>query len=260
MARLRLRVWAAAAAATVLLSLAATLSVALPAHAQEDDCLKCHKALANVKDGHAALKAGCRACHVATDGSSVPHQTTGKVAGGLSAPQPELCVACHNKPKFNKQNLHSAPAKGCTGCHGAHASTNEKLLASEVPDLCYSCHDEKLFKGKVRHKPVAQGGCLDCHDAHSTEQRAMLNNPPVDVCLECHSEDLKGKPHLVAGFSGKGHPLGDEKSATLVEDPLRRGMQFYCGSCHDPHRSDHPRLNRFDPNSPHGFCQRCHDK
>jgi len=109
---------------------------AVPAWAQEDDCLKCHKALANVKDGHAGLKAGCKSCHAETDGSTVPHKTTGKIANGLSASQPELCVGCHNKPKFSKVNSHSASAKGCTGCHTVHVSKEEKLLKSEVPDLC----------------------------------------------------------------------------------------------------------------------------
>ena len=106
--------WPRLPGAAVLLSLALTLLPALAAHAQQDDCLKCHKATAAVKDGHAALKGGCKACHSTTDAATVPHKTTGAIAAGLSASPPELCVGCHNKPKFTKANLHSAPAKGCT--------------------------------------------------------------------------------------------------------------------------------------------------
>ena len=78
------------------------------------------------------------------------------------------------------------------------------------------------------------------------------------ICLECHSE-VKEQPHLVAGFSNKGHPLGDEKTTTPAADPLRPGKQFYCGSCHQPHKADFPKLNRLDPGSA-TFCQRCHEK
>lgn len=245
--------------AAVLLSLALTLLPALAVHAQQDDCLKCHKTPAAAKDGHAALKGGCKACHAAIDAATVPHKTTGPFAAGLPANPPELCVGCHDKPKFTKANLHSAPAKGCTGCHTVHASKNEKLLKSEVPGICYSCHAEQQFKGKFRHKPVVQGVCLDCHDAHSAENRPMLIVPSQVVCLECHS-DIKEQPHVAAGFSRKGHPLGDEKSAVAVEDPLRPGTRFYCGSCHHPHRAEFPKLNRFDVQSPADFCQRCHQK
>lgn len=170
------------------------------------------------------------------------------------------CLSCHDKPKFTRANSHTVPAKGCDACHVSHqAKKTDKLLVEETPDLCYSCHQEKAFKGKVRHDPVAQGACLDCHDAHSAEHPAMLNNAPVDVCLDCHASDLKGKPHVIAAFSRNGHPLGNEAGAG-VADPLRPNWKFYCGSCHDPHRSDHPRLNRFDPGSMTGYCQRCHQK
>ena len=128
-----------------------------------------------------------------------------------------------------------------------------------MPELCYSCHDEQLFKAKFRHKPVVQGVCLDCHDVHSAQHRAMLVVAPELVCLECHSS-VKDQPHVAAGFSRRGHPLGDEASATPAADPLQPGKRFYCGSCHQPHRADFPKLNRFDVNLTTGFCLRCHEK
>jgi len=78
------------------------------------------------------------------------------------------------------------------------------------------------------------------------------------ICLECHS-DIKDQPHLVAGFSRRGHPLGDEKGIAIAADPLRPGKQFYCGSCHHPHKADFRKLNRLDPDAT-TFCQRCHEK
>jgi len=242
----------------VLLSLVVMLWPSLPAFGQDDACVKCHKDLAHVKDGHAGLKAGCKTCHVATDGSSVPHKTSGTIPNGLSAAQPQLCLGCHDKPKFAKTTAHSAPAKGCTGCHTAHVSKNEKLLTAEVPDLCYSCHEEKAFKGKFRHKPVAQGDCLDCHDAHSAEHPVMLITAIGVLCLECHAS-IADEPHLASGFSRRGHPLGNEKGAVIAVDPLRPGKPFYCGSCHHPHAAEFRKFTRLDPKSP-DYCQRCHDK
>lgn len=234
------------------------LALWLPAYAQSD-CIGCHKTFVSESDGHAGLANGCKSCHAATDGSSVPHTPAGRPANGLSAEQPQLCLNCHDKPKYANATAHSGPAKGCVGCHTVHASQHGKFLQAKVPALCYSCHDEKGFKGKVGHKPVKKGACLDCHDAHSAQNWNMLTVAPQDACDECHAE-IKKQPHAVAGFSGRGHPLGDSKSAKPAQDPLRPLTRFYCGSCHDAHRSPFANLMRFDVESPTGFCLRCHDK
>ena len=87
----------------------------------------------------------------------------------------------------------------------------------------------------------------------------MLKLPATQTCLECHA-DVKEKPHVLSGFTGKGHPLGDEPRDTPVPDPLRPGMQFSCVSCHDPHRGAFRRLIRGDTQQPLDFCQKCHVK
>lgn len=177
-------------------------------------------------------------------------------------PKGDNCQGCHSKPQYLQTTPHTKPAKICSGCHVNHETKGEaKLLLSEVPELCYGCHAEKNFKAKRQHDPVKQGACLDCHDAHSAQHPGMLINEPIEVCLECHASDLKGKPHVISSsFSGKGHPLGNEPEMAKVRNPLRASEKFYCGSCHDPHKSDYPRLNRFDATSMSGYCQRCHEK
>lgn len=177
-------------------------------------------------------------------------------------PKGDDCLRCHSKVQYTQKTQHTVPAQGCSGCHVNHETKGEaKLLVSEVPELCYSCHAEKGFKARRQHDPVKQGACLDCHDAHSAEHPGMLINEPIEVCLECHASDLKGKPHVISSsFSGKGHPLGNEPELAKVKNPLRVSEKFYCGSCHDPHKSDYPKLNRFDATSMTGYCQRCHEK
>ncbi len=158
---------------------------------------------------------------------------------------------------LQKKNTHAALGMGCTGCHEPHSSKNKKLLKTTTPELCHTCHDKTAFVGKSTHVPATSGMCVTCHDPHASDQVALLTKAPVEICLECH-EGIKEAPHVVAGFSRSGHPLGNEKRSKSVEDPLRPGKPFYCGSCHAPHKSDFTKLLRLDPKLPEGYCQKCH--
>lgn len=181
-----------------------------PAQAENAACLKCHAGVADKKVVHGALNMGCVTCHTEIDASVVPHKLKGKIAEGLSA---------------------------------------------EPPALCMNCHDQKLFEGKFVHAPVAAGLCLGCHDPHSSDNQGLLKKAPAALCLDCHP-DITKEPHVVAGFSRSGHPLGNDKK--LVPDPLRPGKTFYCASCHEPHRSEFPKLSRYG--SGMTACQKCHKK
>jgi predicted CXXCH cytochrome family protein len=121
--------------------------------------------------------------------------------------------------------------------------------------LCNDCHEKKMFQGKVVHGPVASGPCTECHDPHSSDFTALLNKEPVAVCFDCHS-DIKKRPHVIVGFSVGGHPLGEATPPKMTADPLRPGKPFYCAACHEPHKSDLPKLNRFEKGM--SSCQKCH--
>ena len=251
--------WWLMACAWPLLAMLLWLMPAAAARAEEPECVACHKVLHSDKDGHAALKGGCKACHATTNGEPATHGKVADASNGLASTQPALCVACHNKGKYTAANAHSKPAKGCSGCHTTHASGQAKLLKLKANALCFECHDRKLVQGKVKHDSAARGACLDCHDAHSAEQPAMLTGALVEVCVECHG-GVKEQPHVLNSFSGKGHPLGDEKELANTMDALRPGQRFSCTSCHDPHKGDRPNLVRYDTAQPLDFCQRCHEK
>ena len=180
------------------------------AQAQNAECLKCHAALAQKKVLHSALQMGCVTCHAEIDASAVPHKSKGKIAKGLSA---------------------------------------------EAPALCLNCHDRKMFEGKVTHGPVAAGMCLGCHNPHSSDHQGLLKKEPAALCLDCHPE-IKQGPHVIAGFSRSGHPLGEPYKGKEAEDPLRPGKKFYCASCHEPHRSELPNLSRFGKGM--ASCGKCH--
>jgi predicted CXXCH cytochrome family protein len=180
------------------------------------------------------------------------------------APAPakeDPCLKCH-AALAGKKEVHAAVHMGCKSCHTeVDASTTPhkyggkfaKGLSAEGPALCANCHDKKLFEGKLVHGPVAAGLCLACHDAHTSDNQGLLTKAPATLCLDCHPDVKKG-PHVIAGFTRSGHPLGND--AKQAKDPLRPGKTFYCGSCHEPHRSVLPKLARFGKGM--DSCQKCH--
>ncbi|MBI5921630.1 MAG: cytochrome c3 family protein [Betaproteobacteria bacterium] len=172
------------------------------------------------------------------------------------------CLKCHAK-LLQKKEVHAAANMGCDSCHEEldasavpHKSKGKFAmgLSAEGPALCANCHDKKLFKGKMVHAPVEGGPCLGCHDAHASDYQGVLKKEPAALCLDCHPDVKKG-PHVIAGFSRGGHPLGNETKA--AQDPLRPGKKFYCVSCHEPHRSELPKLSRFVTKNM-ASCQKCH--
>jgi len=190
------------------------------------------------------------------------------VAATLATPalaQESDCVKCHGT-LVEKKVVHAALQAGCAFCHAnldasavPHKNTGKvpRGLSSEPPELCNGCHPKEMFEGKVTHVPAAAGLCMICHDPHASDQIALARKPPVALCLDCHA-DLQNRPHVLAGFSRRGHPTGDDPRSAGRQDPLRPGKPFYCGSCHETHRSDHARLTRFDTRPPNNFCQGCH--
>lgn len=172
------------------------------------------------------------------------------------------CSKCH-APLFQRKSVHGAVPMGCRTCHvemdaaSPHQVRGKvaKGLAGEPLALCNDCHEKRLYEGKVVHAPVAAGICLVCHDPHASDHAGLLRKPPATLCLDCHPEIAK-TPHVIAGFSRSGHPLGEEGRERPAQDPLRPGKKFYCAACHEPHRSELPALNRF----PKGMssCRNCH--
>jgi predicted CXXCH cytochrome family protein len=187
-------------------------------------------------------------------------------AGAIRAAD-DNCETCHAELSRGKV-VHAALGNGCATCHAAidtsavpHKVTGKyaKGLSAPPGELCLTCHDKQDFKGKVTHAPVAAEMCTGCHNPHASDQQGLLGKEPAKLCLDCHA-DVKKKPHLVVGFTSSGHPLGDEKRPGQVADPLRKEKPFSCASCHEPHRSDRPKLSRFDPAAGMAYCQRCHQK
>lgn len=183
------------------------------------------------------------------------------VLPALAQDKDKACLECH-AAVAQKQVVHAALEKGCVYCHAEIESNAQphkikgktaKERSAEGSAMCDECHEKKLFEGKVVHGPIAVGNCQGCHTPHASEFRGLLKMEPVALCLDCHPDTLKA-PHVIAGFTRSGHPLGNEKKE--AKDPLRAGQKFYCVSCHEPHRSELPKLTRFAKGMV--SCQKCH--
>lgn len=217
-------------------------------------CVECHKEMRHLLGAKEPAQFACSKCHDAASTRITPHGNIGRMKKGSIAIGSQTCVACHDKEPYAKMR-HGSLAEGCTGCHESHSAKHGKVRMADTASLCYSCHESKAFNGKVMHKPVRDGDCADCHTMHASEHRGLLSETLTKTCLVCHGKVSK-TPHAAAGASGKGHPVGGGKD--VLQDPARPDQPFTCGSCHDPHVSEHPRLMRFDLKSPYGFCQKCH--
>ena len=223
-----------------------------------DTCLGCHDDLLEEKVIHQAIKDGCLDCHSNLDASKRPHKNTGDFPHGLDAEQPKLCLGCHGKLIGKKPVVHKAiNDKGCTACHEPHSGANKRMLKAVGAKLCNECHKPDKFTGPVVHKPVAEGKCQGCHNPHASDTPGLLLKKAADTCLECHKKVSEG-PHMITGFSRKSHPIGLDVKP--IPDPLRPGKDFYCVSCHEPHRGQFAKLARIDPKLGMEACQKCHDK
>jgi predicted CXXCH cytochrome family protein len=190
-----------------------------------------------------------------------PCHAEGQDSGKTDTSQPKTpaspCYGCHqNKISVNKY-LHS-PAEewACQDCHETQDSGGKYSIAAPAEEICANCHEEVISswqKMKIMHGPTAVGQCTVCHDPHGSDWVSFVRTNTTDLCVSCHVDKESGQ-HVLAGFSGKGHPTRG------VPDPFNPDKEFSCSSCHSPHASEYHSMLKQD-NSKMGFyCNFCHKK
>ena len=196
--------------------------------------------------GHGQLQ--CEACH----GPSGDH--AGRVRRGQERPpsidfgtdtvssvavQNAMCLGCHEGDAgfaWHGSN-HDFDSVSCAGCHRSHTARDPVLATSTQAEVCFDCHAQQRTQSmKPYAHPVRQGkmACGGCHSTHGeTTETLFVRQTLNDTCYDCHAE--KRGPYLW-------------EHAPVPED---------CGSCHNPHGSNHPgMLSMRGPM----LCQSCHSQ
>ena len=180
-----------------------------------------------------------------------------KIAGNIS----EVCRGCHDETGREKYPHGALAAKGCLGCHRAHAARGKGLLRAVRPALCFTCHPRPRFAQQTMHDPVREGDCAACHPAHGAANEHLLVRPyPIEqyvpyapgrygLCLECHDESSLTDPERGSdtGFANGTqnlHALHLRDRVSLSELGTRTQPGITCRNCHDSHATEFPRLIR----------------
>lgn len=198
-----------------------------------DLCLFCHQ-LERGSVAHQPMTGGqCVDCHDPHGGSTATFLKTTSTQN--------LCSRCHETSLHEGGYQHLPVAHGgCSACHAAHYSEQERLLVKEPKVLCLDCHvrlGRQLDRSRLIHAPAAED-CRPCHDPHASDERMLLTMPARELCLFCHEDVRSTVEH-----------------ATTPHGAVVEGRQ--CLNCHDPHASNYPRLLR---NNPRSLCMECHDR
>jgi predicted CXXCH cytochrome family protein len=236
---------------------------------KENLCLGCHAIGVHTPEKgsrHAALDAGCDACHVAhKTGASGDREFTKH----LKKASPALCLDCHDPKDADLAKAHqNQPFEkaDCVACHDPHESAEPRLMQAFVHppfagkqcdvchapakdgkvvlaqassrELCVTCHDAQakaIESAKVPH-PGAVGDCVDCHNPHASPQPGLPKTSRVEICLTCHTEQ-------------------DEllKTKKVHHQPA---FEAGCATCHEPHGGENPHLLR--AKEVNSLCLECH--
>jgi predicted CXXCH cytochrome family protein len=231
-------------------------------------CASCHNAHGSDQRGmiydyaHSPMTSKmCNQCHEAPT-SHTPFKTR---RTGF-----ELCRTCHSQmvnETLNKNWLHwpLVDTRGCLNCHQPHASTQKKLLTSDIIRLCGKCHIDTIAKqerltalaeqekkaaskaiperGRITHPPVEKGDCLTCHGPHASDNFLLMTQPSIiNLCGTCH----EWQKH-------SSHPIGEK-----VVDPRNKNLRVNCLSCHESHGTGYRYLSSFPRVT--DLCVQCHKK
>jgi predicted CXXCH cytochrome family protein len=210
---------------------------------------------------HSGKRELCAECHQLepTEVDRLPvNVSTPSVAGqdGGRSKKTSTCYSCHQGITSYPFVHGPAAAWICLSCHDEN-SMPRYAVAKPDSEACYKCHLDKKqlwLNKKYRHGPVTLGKCTICHNPHAEKNAFNLYKRTWDLCVNCHFEMGSGRHILGDSFSQEGHPTKEK------DDPVRKGRELTCASCHDPHASDFPHMWAFDVENIFELCQKCHQK
>jgi DmsE family decaheme c-type cytochrome len=153
-------------------------------------CEMCHASgsqhLKAINSLHRQADVSCVSCHSS-------HHSEGREFL-LAAPQPQLCVTCHQAQKAQfEMPFHHRVNEGlinCTDCHNPHGTVrpHQVRTSAQQDAVCFKCHADKQGPFVFEHDPVKTEGCQSCHVPHGGPNPHMLRLSTVNLlCFQCHT-------------------------------------------------------------------------
>ena len=111
--------------------------------------------------------------------------------------------------------------------------------------------DARKKKVRLFGEQEDQVECASCHNPHTTGHPFILHKPINELCSTCHAKRSDGR-HVMTGFG-----FSDDHPVSGKPDPLRKGKDLSCTTCHAPHGAD---ILVPAKQAPANFCERCHER
>ncbi len=211
----------------------------------DDSCRNCHEGhflYENSDWVHGPAATGdCSLCHKG-------HESQNRAL--LAAPQPDLCLRCHEAGILMQPYHEAANNQECSTCHDPHFSGNRLLLSDSR-----TYRRNRVTKAMIQstHEPWKERKCSVCHA--SGEYQQVLENLD-SICLSCHQKvlDTAKKEKLHAPVRQGKCSLCHASHESAKPHLVRRAGETICYTCHKPQEisgSNHPRIHRAD-------CLICH--
>jgi predicted CXXCH cytochrome family protein len=215
----------------------------------------CHAEIIDRKVVHGVAKEDCSKCHV--QGNPEQHRFY------MLLPERDLCVKCH-AVAHQKSTHKPVTDRDCLKCHDPHGSDHRKLLVADPrKDLCIRCHQDDYSKHEYVHGPIATGACIVCHNAHGSDRPALLSADPNTLCLSCHAEvSVEPGPNMhVHAALQEGCTKCHDPHASKHKFQLRDTSPGLCLSCHQDQMSDRIHGSAVVHAAVHqeGGCTTCHE-
>jgi predicted CXXCH cytochrome family protein len=184
------------------------------------------------------------------------HAELGQAGKNVTVLSESPCYRCHAYEVAGQAKHGPAAVGDCTACHNP-GGKEKYAVEKPIKKLCSNCHDDTITTMeamKYLHGPTATDDCSICHSPHSSDERFFLHRKTNVLCIGCHEEKASGR-HVVAGFSGRSHPVAGKTN------PLKPDRAYSCASCHSPHAANSRELFAFDTRGGRfSICQTCHKK
>ena len=210
----------------------------------DEDCTKCHYAIALDVDEHgeAHKELACTDCHAEhppTGTNVIPNCSDCHDPDDNAHFAVENCRSCHNPhhPLLVDFTKAEDVAPACAACHEEQVEELAKYPSAHSEQDCNACHNQHgLEKGQSQtcldcHEPHSADmdltACLECHSPHSPTNIVFSDSVPVTLCAACHEEQVE---------SLSSHQTKHSEMACVECHGGRHQNITPCVDCHDqPH-------------------------